>query len=196
MKALLKPEHFILQILPSSIHSIKLAENGITINLEQSKVGIVINFLKLSSLMNYNTLLDLWATDKIQPENKRFTLYYMLLSMKRNLRIYLKTNIEIVNTLAKAMSVTKEFASAGFLEREVWDLFGIFFVAHPDLRRLLTDYGFKGFPLRKDFPVTGFKEIKYDDKSARLIYTPIDFVQSYRLYTFENPWTKTTSKSI
>jgi len=184
----LKPEHILLQTLPSAIDNIRVEEKGIILNIQQQHIKLIGQVLKLSSLLNYNNLLDIWASDKLIPANKRFILYYMFLSHKRNSRIYIKSNVPTINALAKANSITPLFSSAGFLEREVWDLFGIFFISHPDLRRIVTDYGFKGFPLRKDFPVTGFREIKYDDKSAKLIYTPIDFAQSYRLYSYNNPW--------
>jgi NADH-quinone oxidoreductase subunit C len=112
----------------------------------------------------------------------------MFLSLFRNTRIYLKSKIAVKHAFAKAPSITEIFPSANFLEREVWDLMGIFFLNHPDLRRLLTDYGFSGHPLRKDFPVTGFKEIKYDDSLQKLIYQPVTFTQAYRVFSYKNPW--------
>jgi len=184
----MKDEILLKQLMPSAIKSLIVKDSGTIINVKSQYICKVAEIVKLSSLLTYNVLLDAWATDQIQPKQQRFCVHYMLLSKKKNKRLYLKLHARNESSLAQSLSLTNLFSSAGFLEREIWDLFGIFFISHPDLRRLLTDYGFKGFPLRKDFPVTGFKEIKYDDKSSKLVYTPIDFTQTYRLYTYHNPW--------
>jgi NADH:ubiquinone oxidoreductase subunit C len=183
-------EEILLYSIPSLISQIYIEEKGLTICFDKNNIKLLSNFLFLSSLVNYNTLLDLWATDTLQKNTHRFHLYYMLLATKKNTRIYLKCIVKTLRGLAKTFSLTERFASASFLEREVWDLFGIFFIAHPDLRRIVTDYGFNGFPLRKDFPVTGFREIRYDDEKAKVIYEPIKFTQAYRMYGFESPWSK------
>jgi NADH-quinone oxidoreductase subunit C len=185
---MLNLETIILQSIPSAIIAIIIEEKGITLTFDKKNLIIISKFLKLSSLLKYETLLDLWATDTMQPIERRFKLYYMLLSLKKQQRIYLECNISMERGLAKTISITEQFTSANFLEREVWDLFGIFFFSHPDLRRIVTDYGFQGFPLRKDFPVTGFKEIRYDDERAKIMYEAVLFSQAFRNYTFENPW--------
>jgi NADH:ubiquinone oxidoreductase subunit C len=183
-------EFILLKSIPSAIKHIEIEDNSIVLSVDQSKLKFVTTFLKLSSLTNFKLLLDIWASDLLKANNKRYTLYYMLASIQKNQRLFIKSNPIINRGIVKAESLTSIFASSGFLEREVWDLMGIFFISHPDLRRLLTDYGFNGFPLRKDFPVTGFREIRYDDESAKLIYEPVRFAQAYRIYLYENPWIK------
>jgi NADH-quinone oxidoreductase subunit C len=190
LKVMLTMEAILLQSIPAAINGIIIEEKGITINFDKKNLKIISKFLKYSSLLKFETLLDIWGTDNIKPINRRFKLYYMLLSLRKHQRIYLKCNIDIKHGLAKTTSITEEYPSANFLEREVWDLLGIFFIAHPDLRRIVTDYGFNGFPLRKDFPVTGFKEIRYDDEKAKIIYESVKFSQAFRNYTFESPWSK------
>ncbi len=177
----------LLSIFPF-IHSVILNGNFVEINVPSKKLYMILTFLKLSSLTNYKQLLDMYAIDKIYPQKQRFELQYMLVSQKNVSRILIKCKIGLQKNIAKTNSITKIYPSAGFLEREIWDFFGIFFSEHPDLRRLLTDYGFTGFPLRKDFPVTGFKEIRYDDEKGRIIYEEVKFSQAYRQYTFEAPW--------
>jgi NADH-quinone oxidoreductase subunit C len=183
-------EYIIIKSIPSAIKRIEIEDNALILSVDQSKLKFVTTFLKLSSLTNFKLLLDIWACDNLKANEKRYTLYYMLAAIQKNQRLYIKSNPNINRGIVKSQSLTMSFASAGFLEREVWDLMGIFFISHPDLRRLLTDYGFNGFPLRKDFPVTGFREIRYDDESAKLVYEPVRFAQAYRIYLYENPWIK------
>jgi NADH-quinone oxidoreductase subunit C len=174
--------------LPATIRNIQKRGNSIILQCRIAQVKGVIAFLKLSSLIHCKSLLDMWACDNREHDIKQQLIYYMFLTLFRNSRIYLKSKIQITHAFAKAVSITELFPSANFLEREIWDLFGIFFIKHPDLRRLLTDYGFSGHPLRKDFPVTGFKEIKYDDSLQKLIYQPVRFTQAYRVFSYKNPW--------
>lgn len=181
------PTIFLTSIFPF-ICSITISGNSIIIYASVKKFHIILNFLKLSSLTSYKQLLDMYALDKVYPQHKRFELHYMLLSQKNLSRIILKYKIGLHKNIAKTNSSVKMYPSAGFLEREIWDFFGIFFSQHPDLRRLLTDYGFAGFPLRKDFPVTGFKEIRYDDEKGRIISENVKYTQAYRQYTFDAPW--------
>lgn len=143
-------------------------------------------FLKMHSQMLLEQLIDLSAID-FQEKKYRFEVYYHLLSIKNNFRLLVTTN---VNENAFLNSVTSLFSSANWLEREVWDMFGIFFWGHPDLRRILTDYGFKGHPLRKDFPMTGFVEIRYDSIRKRICYEPVSLAQEYRVFKLENAWVK------
>ncbi len=138
-------------------------------------------FLKNNTLCLYTQLSEIACIDR--PKNKlRFTVIYNLYSVHYTSRLYISIQTNEVNSIP---STTDIFASAGWLEREVWDLFGIFFSGHPDLRRILTDYGFQGHPLRKDFPLTGFFEIYYNDSTKRLTYEPVELTQEYRIFTFQ-----------
>lgn len=137
-----------------------------------------------NSLSQFKVLSDLCVVD--YPEKTdRFELSYNLLSVKYNFRIFIKNY-----TSAYAPSLSTLFSSANWIERECWDMFGVFFTNHPDLRRILTDYGFDGFPLRKDFPLTGYIEIRYDDEKANIVYEPLELSQEYRLFNFTSPWEK------
>ena len=140
--------------------------------------------LKYDSLFLVDSLQDIVAIDKLAPKN-RFTVLYNLLSLSYNYRcfIFLKTE-----RLQKLLSVSQVHASANWSEREVWDLFGIYFLGHNDLRRILTDYGFSGHPLRKDFPLSGFEELNYDDLKATIVYRSVYLLQEFRVFKFLNPW--------
>lgn len=135
----------------------------------------------------FQQLIDISAID--YPERRyRFELFYNLLSMKYNNRLTVTSNI---SEDVSVESVTSIYPSANWYERETWDMFGIFFKNHPDLRRILTDYGFKGHPLRKDFPMTGFIEIRYDDFNKRIVYETVSLAQEYRIFSLENNWSTT-----
>ena len=129
-------------------------------------------------------LIDITAVDYPDREN-RFTVVYNLLSVDLNSRIRLKTEVDGLTSIE---SVTALYPCAAWWEREVWDMFGIFFTNHPDLRRILTDYGFQGHPLRKDFPVTGYTEVRYDETEKRVIYEPLELSQEFRSFDFASPW--------
>tara|TARA_B100000795_G_C22802139_1_gene442528 strand:+ start:3649 stop:4257 length:609 start_codon:yes stop_codon:yes gene_type:complete len=116
---------------------------------------------------------------------KRFEIVYELLSIRYNTRIRVKT---YVNEMESIDSIHQVHSTANWWEREIWDLFGIYFNNHPDLRRLLTDYGFDGYPLRKDFPLSGYQEVRYDEKHKRIIYEPIELAQEFRTFDFSSPW--------
>lgn len=153
--------------------------------LIQSKFLLpLIKFLKLDSNFQYKLLIDICVIDYLLT-NFRFKLIYSLLSINYNFRLNLFFSIK---ELTGINSLTLYYENANWLEREIWDMFGIFFFYHTDLRRILTDYGFKGFPLRKDFPLTGFREIYFNENKKRLIYKKLILAQEYRLYTFRNPW--------
>jgi len=121
----------------------------------------------------------------------RFEVSYELLSLKFNNRLRVKTSINEVGSLE---SITKVYNSANWWEREVWDMFGIFFSNHPDLRRILTDYGFEGYPLRKDFPLSGYVEVRYDDTVKRVVCEPLELAQEFRSFNFESPWSKSVDQ--
>tara|TARA_Y100000992_G_scaffold289245_1_gene243620 strand:- start:226 stop:840 length:615 start_codon:yes stop_codon:yes gene_type:complete len=144
----------------------------------------VLKFLKLDNRFKFKQLIDIAAID-YPNEEKRFELVYLLLSIENNLRIKISINFE---TNEKIPSVVKIYPSANWMEREIFDMYGIKFLNHPDLRRILTDYNFKGHPLRKDFPLTGFNEVRYSEKEKKVIYEPVKLEQNYRNFDFSSPW--------
>ena len=144
----------------------------------------VLTFLRDDANCRFKCLVDLCGVD--YPERpERFEVVYNLLSHRHNLRIRIKTS---TNEDTPVPSVSGLFSSAAWFEREAWDLYGIFFSDHPDLRRLLTDYGFEGYPMRKDFPLTGYVEVRYDDEQKRVIYEPVALTQEFRSFDYLSPW--------
>jgi NADH-quinone oxidoreductase subunit C len=148
------------------------------------------SLLRLMKLMRddanclFKVLIDVTAVDF--PERpERFEIVYNLLSLSHNQRIRVKV---AADEQSPVPSMVQLFSSAGWFEREVWDMFGVFFVDHPDLRRMLTDYGFEGHPLRKDFPLTGYVEVRYDDEQKRVVYEPVKLTQDFRSFDFMSPW--------
>ena len=141
-------------------------------------------FLKTNERCKFKQLIDVTAVDYPQRE-KRFKIVYLLLSHQNNLRIIISTNIDEKETVP---SIIKIFPSANWMEREVFDMYGISFKDHPDLRRILTDYGFEGYPLRKDFPLTGHTEVRYSEQNKKVISEPVKLDQKYRDFDFESPW--------
>ena len=154
------------------------------LNLNQSMFIKVAKILKENEKLKFNQFIDLTAVDYPNKKN-RFEMIYILLSVEFNFRIIIKF---FINENENIDSITNLFPAANWYEREVWDLFGIAFNNHPDLRRLLTDYGFIGHPLRKDFPLSGNVEVKYDLNEKKVVYEPIKLTQSFREFDFESPW--------
>lgn len=144
-----------------------------------------VSSLKNNSIFSFEIFNDLCVTDNLKSNSNRFELSYNFLSLKHNYRVFVKTFTE--NYVDSIQSL---YRSAGWIEREAWDMFGIFFVGNVDLRRILTDYGFEGFPLRKDFPLTGYIEVRYDDESSNIVYEPLELSQEYRIFNFNSPWEK------
>jgi len=144
----------------------------------------VIQFLKSNDNCKFRQLIDVVGVDFPQ-NDKRFELIYLMLSHENNLRIKVSIHFEIDK---KIPSITKIFPSANWMEREVFDMYGIVFINHPDLRRILTDYNFEGHPLRKDFPLSGFTEVRYSEKEKKVIHEPVKLEQNYRDFDFESPW--------
>ena len=142
------------------------------------------NELKDNKALSFNQLIDITAIDYPSKE-KRFVLVYILLSMKQNKRIVLKTHLDENDSID---SLTEVFQASNWYERECYDLFGIKFNNHPDLRRIMTDYNFEGFPLRKDFPLTGHTEVRYDDVEKKVVYEPVKLTQEYRDFDYTSPW--------
>ena len=170
--------------LSSKIQSSSIKNEELLIEINQKDLIDVVQFLKLNENCKFKQLIDIAGVD--YPENeKRFELIYLFLSHENNTRIKLLLKFEINQIIN---SITKIFPSANWMEREVFDMYGIKFKNHPDLRRILTDYGFKGHPLRKDFPLTGFNEVRYSEKDKKVIYEPVKLEQNYRNFDFESPW--------
>ena len=143
-----------------------------------------LTFLKNHTNTQFKMLIDITAVD-YPSRSSRFEVVYQLLSIHYNARIRVKTNVD---ELTPIESVSSLFPSANWFERETWDMFGICFLNHPDLRRILTDYGFEGHPLRKDFPVSGYVEFRYDDSKKRVISEPVELAQEFRYFDFASPW--------
>lgn len=160
-------------------------ENGeLSIAVAPANISSFIEFLRVDSRCKFSTLIDITAVD--YPNRlKRFDVVYHLLSMYQNHRIRLKVSLRENEAIQSIVSV---HPSANWFEREVFDMFGVLFQQHPDLRRLLTDYGFQGFPLRKDFPTTGYNEVRYDEAQKKVVYEPVSLTQEYRQFDFMSPW--------
>ena len=181
-------EKLINSELSSKIKSSIIENNELLVETEEAELLDVVQFLKSHEKCKFRQLIDIAGVD--YPENeKRFELIYLFLSHEHNLRIKLLIKFQINQTI---VSLTKIFPSANWMEREVFDMYGIKFKNHPDLRRILTDYGFKGHPLRKDFPLTGFNEVRYSEKEKKVIYEPVKLEQNYRNFDFESPWEGTS----
>ena len=170
--------------LTSKIKKTTIAFNELLIDTSDEELINVILFLKSHDKLKFRQLIDIAGVDYPE-EEKRFNLVYLLLSHEKNTRIKISINFEMGK---KIPSLTKVYPSANWMEREVFDMYGIEFTDHPDLRRILTDYNFEGHPLRKDFPLTGFNEVRYSEKEKKVIYEPVKLEQNYRDFDFESPW--------
>ena len=168
----------------SAILSVKIALDELSVQVEASEIQKVLVFLRDDINCQFKLLMELCGVDYPEREN-RFEVVYCLLSLSRNIRLKIRVS---ANERIPVPSVAGVFSSAGWWEREVWDLFGIFFSGHPDLRRILSDYGFEGHPLRKDFPLTGYMEVRYDDSQKRVVYEPVSLTQEFRDFDFMSPW--------
>ncbi len=170
--------------LTSKIINSRINHNQIYIEIQDNDLTEVILFLKTNSTTKFRQLIDITAVD-YPSRDRRFKMVYLLLSHETNSRIVINYNIkegEIVSSL------TSIFPSANWMEREVFDMYGIEFKNHPDLRRILTDYNFKGHPLRKDFPLTGHNEVRYSEDEKKVVYEPVKLEQNYRNFDYESPW--------
>ena len=169
---------------PDAVLSSAITQSELTIVVPLAKIEGFVEFLKSDPACRFTTLVDITAID-YPARTARFDMVYHFLSMYKNHRIRLKTSVAADDMVPSIHSV---HPSANWFEREVFDMFGILFSGHPDLRRLLTDYGFRGHPLRKDFPTTGYTEVRYDDVQKRVVYEPVSLVQEYRQFDFMSPW--------
>ena len=174
------------EILIKKFNNAKIISNEkyIEIQIDYLDIFNTIKQLKEDSSLQFDQLIDLTAID-YPSQDKRFHIVYLLLSMTLNQRILVKSSLEDGENIATITSIHK---AANWYERECYDLFGIQFSNHPDLRRIMTDYNFEGHPLRKDFPLTGFTEVRYDDLEKKVVYEPVKLTQEYRNFDFMSPW--------
>ena len=170
--------------LTTKIKNSSIKNEELLVKVEVDNLYSILLFLKTNEQCKFKQLIDIVAADYLG-DDQRFRIYYLLLSHENNLRIKVSINLSIDE---KVPSIVKLYPSSNWMEREVFDMYGIKFKNHPDLRRILTDYNFKGFPLRKDFPLTGFNEVRYSEKEKKVIYEPVKLEQDYRNFDFESPW--------
>ena len=175
---------YIAAALPQDVQSAELLLDELIVTTRGSSIVKLLTFLRDDSNCLFTFLVDVCGVD--YPErDQRLEVVYNLLSIKHNQRIRVKVATDEATPVP---SVTGVFSAAGWFEREAWDLYGIYFADHPDLRRILTDYGFEGHPMRKDFPLTGFVEVRYDDEQKRVVYEPVRLTQDFRTFDFLSPW--------
>lgn len=170
--------------LGDTVNSIDIIFGELTVHARRAALKQVITFLKTDSLCKFEGLIDLCGVDYPARE-RRFEVVYHLLSMAHNHRIRVKVTTDEVEPVR---SIAEIFPNADWYEREAFDMYGIVFDQHPDLRRLLTDYGFEGYPLRKDFPLSGYVEVRYDEERKAVVYEPVNLPQEYRSFDFMSPW--------
>ena len=169
---------------PDCVLKWDVTHGELNIDVAPSNIRGVVAFLQSDRSCQFSTLVDITGVD--YPERpKRFDVVYHLLSMYQNYRVRLRLSVRDDEMVP---SITEVTPTANWFEREVFDMFGIIFTGHPDLRRILTDYGFRGYPLRKDFPTTGYTEVRYDEEAKRVVYEPVSLVQEYRQFDFMSPW--------
>ena len=184
MENLINLEKKINSELTTKINSTKIKHDQIYLLIDSDDIIDVILFLKTNANTKFRQLIDITAVDFPEKE-QRFKIVYLLLSHEFNTRVLIEFNI---SEGEKIPSLTKIFPSANWMEREVFDMYGIDFKDHPDMRRILTDYGFEGHPLRKDFPITGHNEVRYSEETKKVIYEPVKLEQNYRNFDYESPW--------
>ena len=175
---------YIASSLADDINGLSLESGELVVGVRLEAIDQVLKVLRDDINCQFKLLMDICGVDYPERE-QRFEIVYNLLSLTHNLRIRIKVTCGEEASVPTASSV---FSSANWWEREVWDLFGVMFSGHPDLRRILTDYGFEGHPLRKDFPLTGFVEMRYDDEKKRVVYEPVKLTQEFRTFDFLSPW--------
>ena len=184
MKSLSDLEKKINSELTTKINDSNISHEQLYLSIDNEDLLDVILFLKINNDTKFKQLIDITAVD--YPENsKRFKMIYLLLSHQFNQRIVISC---LINENEVVSSLTKIFPSANWMEREVFDMYGVKFKDHPDLRRILTDYDFKAFPLRKDFPLTGHNEVRYSENQKKVIYEPVKLEQNYRNFDYQSPW--------
>ncbi len=170
--------------LGAAITGGETAFDEVTLHAEPAQILSVLKTLQSDADLRFVSFIDLCGADYLERE-KRFDVVYHLLSPYKNSRVRIKVQVDEASEVPSAVGV---FPAADWFEREVYDLYGVVFSGHPDLRRILTDYGFSGHPLRKDFPVTGYVEVRYDDEKKRVVYEPVKLVQEMRQFDYLSPW--------
>ena len=175
---------FISSKLPTSVNCSSVERDELTIQVKREDILTVLKFLRDDPQCKFTCIIDICGVDHPGKPN-RFEVVYHLLSLKHNTRIRVKLETDEQTPVPSSVSI---FPGALWHEREAYDMFGIAFEGHPDLRRLLTDYGFQGYPLRKDFPTTGYLEVRYDETQKRVVYEPVKLAQEYRDFDFQSPW--------
>ena len=184
MENLINLEKKINSELTTKINSSRVKHNQIYLSIDSNDIIDVILFMKTNENTKFRQLIDITAVDFPEKE-QRFRIVYLLLSHEFNTRVLIEFDI---SEGEKIPSLTKIFPSANWMEREVFDMYGIKFNDHPDLRRILTDYGFSGHPLRKDFPITGHTEVRYSEEKKKVVYEPVKLEQNYRNFDYSSPW--------
>ena len=174
----------IVKTVPKWVKSCEIVNNELMVTVHPDFVLPMCHFLKKNSLTRCSQLIDMTAVD-YPDRDARFTVVSNFLSVDLNARLRLKTEVDGLTSIE---SITSIYPCAAWWERETWDMFGIFFTGHPDLRRILTDYGFQGHPLRKDFPLSGYTEVRYDTTEKRVISEPLQLAQEFRSFDFASPW--------
>jgi NADH-quinone oxidoreductase subunit C len=175
---------YVAETRPGLVSSSSVAYGELTLKTEADTLIALVTFLRDDVQCGFINFIDICGVDWPKRE-KRFDVVYHFLSPRQNMRVRIK--VETAEDVA-VPSLTGLFPGADWFEREAWDLYGILFTGHPDLRRILTDYGFEGHPLRKDFPTTGFVEVRYDDSAKRVVYEPVELRQEFRSFDFLSPW--------
>jgi NADH-quinone oxidoreductase subunit C len=175
---------YITHMVSDRVQSFSVAHDELILVTDAPHIVPLLTFLRDDEECEFSQLMDVTAVD-FPNRAARFEVVYNLLSLTKNRRIRVKVNLE---EQAPVHSVCEVFHSANWFEREVWDMYGIFFMFHPDLRRILTDYGFEGHPQRKDFPLTGYVELRYDEDQKRVVYEKVKLNQAYRSFDFLSPW--------
>nr|YP_010165724.1 NADH dehydrogenase subunit 9 [Imasa heleensis]QRR29737.1 NADH dehydrogenase subunit 9 [Imasa heleensis] len=176
--------NYIIQLVPKYVHSTIIHKEKLVILVYPKYIINFLKFMRDHVNTQFKTLVDINCVDYPSRTN-RFEVVYHLLSITYNTRVIIKTYTDEVTPIE---SSTLVYNSANWSEREIWDMYGVFFSNHPDLRRILTDYGFEGHPLRKDFPLSGYKEVRYDDLQKRVVYEPLEISQEFRYFDFNSPW--------
>jgi NADH-quinone oxidoreductase subunit C len=175
---------YIAAALPHDVIDTQVARGELVVRARVTTLTKLLSFLRDDSNCLFKVLIDITAVDYPERE-ERFEVVYILLSLGQNQRIKVKVSVD---EDVAVPTVSTVFSSANWLERETWDMYGIYFSDHPDLRRILTDYGFEGHPLRKDFPLTGRVEVRYDETQKRVVYDPVKLTQDFRSFDFLSPW--------
>ena len=175
---------YVAEALPQEVLGTEIEFDELMVRVRRDAIVKVLTFLRADVNCRFQQLMDLCGVDYPERE-KRFEVVYNLLSLTHNMRVRVKVETDEETPVP---SVSGVFSAATWWEREAWDLFGIYFSEHPDLRRIMTDYGFDGHPLRKDFPLTGYVEVRYDDEQKRVVYEPVKLTQEFRTFDFLSPW--------